>query len=169
MFINKIIYLPVVQTGLITVDGSNPSPRTSEIQRLPSNGIVAPSGEPDLRETLRMEGGAMGGRHPGEDIWSLNGVSDLPEKPWLKVDRGTAVQISLVNDTSFPHGIHLHGQHFFEIADGGSLGSLRDTSLVNARESRDILCVFDNPGKWLLHCHMLGHSATGMKTWVEVT
>ncbi|MEX0276723.1 MAG: hypothetical protein AB3N19_04330 [Ruegeria sp.] len=20
-----------------------------------------------------------------------------------------------------------------------------------------------------MHCHMLGHSATGMKTWVEVT
>ena len=155
--------------GSIAVDGSNPTPRTSGISPLPSNGVVKPSGEPAHRETLRMQGGAMGGQHPGEDIWSFNGVSDLPEEPWLKVDRGTAVQISLVNDTSFPHGIHLHGQHFFEIADDGSLGPLRDTSLVNARESRDILCVFDNPGKWLLHCHMLGHSATGMKTWVEVT
>jgi len=28
--------------------------------------------------------------------------------------------------------------------------------------------VFDNPGKWLLHCHMLSHQASGMKTWVEV-
>ena len=111
----------------------------------------------------------MGGQHPGEDIWSFNGVSDLPDQPWLKAERGTAVQISLVNDTSFPHGIHLHGQHFYEITDDGSLGAFRDTSLVNARESRDILCVFENSGKWLLHCHMLGHSATGMKTWVEVT
>jgi len=154
--------------GAITIDGSKPSKRTSAISPLPSNSIVAPSGEADRRETLRMQGGAMGGRHPGEDIWSFNGVSDLPDEPWLKIGQGTAVQMSLVNDTSFPHGIHLHGQHFFEIDDDGSLGPLRDTSLVNARESRDILCVFDNPGKWLLHCHMLGHSATGMKTWVEV-
>jgi len=155
--------------GTIAVDGSHPSPRTWEISPLPSNGVIKPSGEPARRETLRMQGGAMGGQHPGEDIWSFNGVSVLPDEPWLKVARGTVVQISLVNDTSFPHGIHLHGQHFFEVAEGGSLGPLRDTSLVNAGESKDILCVFDNSGKWLLHCHMLGHLATGMKTWVEVT
>ena len=155
--------------GSISAEGTDPSPRRSEIPSLPPNNIIKPSGEPDRRETLRMQGGAMGGQHPGEDIWSFNGVSDLPDQPWLKVNRGTAVQISLVNDTSFSHGIHLHGQHFYEVADDGSLGPLRDTSLVNAQECRDLFCVFDNPGKWLLHCHMLGHSATGMKTWVEVT
>ena len=154
--------------GAITIDGSNPSKRTSAISTLHSNGIAAPKGEADRRDILRMQGGAMGGHHPGEDIWSFNAVSDLPDEPWLKIGQGTAVQMSLVNDTSFPHGIHLHGHHFFEIDDDGSLGPLRDTSLVNARESRNILCVFDNPGKWLLHCHMLGHSATGMMTWVEV-
>ena len=155
--------------GAIAAEGSNPSPKNAEIPPLPSNSLTKPKGEPDRRETLRMQGGAMGGQHPGEDIWSFNGVSDLPDQPWLKVDRGTAVRITLVNDTSFPHGIHLHGQHFYEVNEDGSLGPLRDTSLVNVRESRDIVCVFDNPGKWLLHCHMLGHAATGMKTWVEVT
>ncbi|MEF2549182.1 multicopper oxidase domain-containing protein [Aurantimonas sp. E1-2-R+4] len=25
-----------------------------------------------------------------------------------------------------------------------------------------------NPGKWLLHCHMLEHQVAGMKTWFEV-
>ncbi|WP_368346447.1 multicopper oxidase family protein [Pelagovum sp. HNIBRBA483] len=155
--------------GTIAVEGANPSARNATILPLPSNGIAKPTEEPDRREILRMQGGAMGGQHPGEDIWSFNGVSDLTDEPWLKLDRGTTVQISLVNDTSFPHGIHLHGQHFYEVANDGSLGPLRDTSLVNARESRDIICVFDNPGRWFLHCHMLGHSATGMKTWVEVT
>ena len=111
----------------------------------------------------------MGGQHPGDDLWSLNGVSGLPDKPWLSVKRGTSVQITLANETSFPHGIHLHGQHFYEVAEDGSFGAFRDTSLVDPRTSRDILCVFDNPGKWLLHCHMLGHAATGMRTWIEVT
>ncbi|MEX0338019.1 MAG: multicopper oxidase family protein [Arenibacterium sp.] len=155
--------------GEIATVGANPAPRNSEIPPLPANGIPKPDKAPDRRELLLMQGGAMGGQHPGEDIWSLNGVSDLPEEPWLKVKRGTSVQITLENDTSFPHGIHLHGQHFFEVNKDESLGPLRDTSLVQARESRDILCVFDNPGKWLLHCHMLEHAASGMKTWVEVT
>lgn len=155
--------------GAIAVEGSNPSPRSVEISSLSLNNIAKPNGTADHRETLRLQGGAMGGRHSGEDIWSFNGVSDLPDDPWLKVERGTAAQISLVNDTSFPHGIHLHGQHFYELAEDGSPGPLRDTSLVNVRESRDILCIFDNPGKWLLHCHMLGHAVTGMRTWVEVT
>ena len=73
-----------------------------------------------------------------------------------------------MNDTRFPHGIHLHGHHFFEVGADGNLGALRDTTLVDAGETRDIVCVFDNPGNWLLHCHMLGHQAAGMKTWVEV-
>ncbi|MEE2816485.1 MAG: multicopper oxidase domain-containing protein, partial [Pseudomonadota bacterium] len=50
----------------------------------------------------------------------------------------------------------------------GALGDFRDTTLVNPGESRDILCVFDNPGKWMLHCHMLSHQASGMMSWVEV-
>ena len=155
--------------GVIDIDGSHPSPRVSEIAPLPPNNVTKPSVAPAQRKTLRMQGGAMGAQHGGEDIWSFNGVSNLPDQPWLKIERGTSVLISLVNDTSFPHGIHLHGQHFFEVTESGELGAMRDTSLVNARQSRDIICVFDNPGKWLLHCHMLEHAAAGMKTWVEVT
>ncbi len=154
--------------GEIRLEGANPMPRDTAIAPLPSNGLVEPSLVPDRRETLKMQGGAMGGAHPGEDIWSFNGLSDLPEAPWLKLAPGTTVQITLVNDTSFPHGIHLHGQHFHELDPDGNIGPLRDTTLINRQETRDILCVFDNPGKWLLHCHMLEHAATGMRTWIEV-
>ncbi len=155
--------------GTIAVDGENTDRRSSPISPLPPNVIAVPTGGADRRIALQMQGGAMGGQHGGEGIWSFNGVSDLPDDPLLKVESGTSAQISLINDTSFPHAIHLHGQHFFEVNEDGSLGPLRDTSLVARGESRDILCVFDNPGKWLLHCHMLGHAARGMKTWVEVT
>ena len=153
----------------INAEGSNPFPRTSPIVPLPPNNLATTNGDSDMHLTLRMQGGAMGGQHPGDDIWSFNGVSGLPAAPWFQVQRGTAVKMTLVNDTSFPHGIHLHGHHFHEVGGDGTLGPLRDTTLVEARASRDIICVFSNPGKWLLHCHMLGHSVTGMKTWVEVT
>ena len=26
----------------------------------------------------------------------------------------------------------------------------------------------DNPGKWMVHCHMLEHQAAGMAAWFEV-
>ncbi len=32
-----------------------------------------------------------------------------------------------------------------------------------------IAFVADNPGKWMIHCHMLDHQAAGMMTWFEVT
>jgi FtsP/CotA-like multicopper oxidase with cupredoxin domain len=35
-------------------------------------------------------------------------------------------------------------------------------------ETVQIAFVADNPGDWLLHCHMLEHSAGGMMTWLRV-
>jgi FtsP/CotA-like multicopper oxidase with cupredoxin domain len=137
---------------------------------------ISPLAAPDLPRpetpsqhlTLTMMGGAMGGRHGGANIWSFNDVSDLPIDPLGKFERGETVRLTFANDTAFPHGIHSHGHHFYEVAHDGGLGDLRDTTLVAAGESRDVLCVFDNPGRWLIHCHMLSHAIGGMRTWVEV-
>ena len=118
--------------------------------------------------TLAMQGGAMGGRHGGDDIWAFNDYSGLPDEPWQRYELGSTARINLRNDTAFPHGIHLHGHHFYELNEDGSPGHFRDTTLIMQNQSREILCVFDNPGKWLLHCHTLGHQASGMKTWIEV-
>lgn len=143
------------------------APRGTPIPALPAN-RVAPVTDPAQDLVLTMKGGAMGGRHGGDNIWSLNDVSDLQDEPFASFARGETARITLINDTSFPHGIHLHGHHFHEVAADGSLGDLRDTSFVNAGAQREIVCVFDNPGKWLLHCHMLSHQFGGMKTWVAV-
>ncbi|WP_299923783.1 multicopper oxidase family protein [uncultured Pelagimonas sp.] len=154
------------ELGRIEVEGENPNPIGGDIPTLPAANVATPD-TPVHDLTLTMQGGAMGGRHTGDDIWALNGHSGLPDTPFASFKRGETARIRLINDTAFPHGMHLHGHHFFEEADG-TLGDLRDTTLLNRNETRDILCVFDNPGKWLLHCHMLGHQAAGMKTWVEV-
>ena len=158
-------YFPL---GTIAVSGSNPAPLGGPVAPLPAPDIPTPDGKGAARHTLVMQGGAMGGRHGGSDFWAFNDRSGMPVEPWRRFARGETVRIALRNDTAFPHGIHLHGHHFHEIGEDGSLGHYRDTTLVDAQQSRDILCVFDNPGKWLLHCHTLGHQASGMKTWVEV-
>jgi len=157
------------ELGEIAIEGENPAADSSEIAALPASYAPQLAATPDRTLTLTMQGGAMGGRHDGDDIWSLNGVSGMTEAPWQVFSRGETVRITLVNETAFPHGIHLHGHHFHELDPDGTPGPLRDTTLLQRQQSRDILCVFDNPGKWLLHCHMLGHQASGMKTWVQVT
>jgi FtsP/CotA-like multicopper oxidase with cupredoxin domain len=132
---------------------------------------------------LIMKGGAMGGMLNavvnGEkmglqemmqsgQVWALNGVAGLPSDPFLTANQTESLRISLRNETAFPHAMHLHGHHFQEVLGDGSLGPFRDTLLVGVREARDIVFVAQNPGDWLIHCHMLGHQAAGMKTWIKV-
>jgi FtsP/CotA-like multicopper oxidase with cupredoxin domain len=58
--------------------------------------------------------------------------------------------------------------HFREVLESDALGPMRDTLLMDTAERREIAFVADNPGDWLLHCHMLSHAASGMMTWVRV-
>lgn len=155
------------ELGIIETAGTNVTRRPAPVDALPPHLVAAPV---EFRQhlTLRMMGGAMGGQHGGDNIWALNDVSDLQNAPFGSFQRGETAKITLVNDTSFPHGMHLHGHHFYELNDDGEVGDLRDTTLVFPNRSRDILCTFDNPGKWMLHCHMLSHALGGMRTWVEV-
>jgi FtsP/CotA-like multicopper oxidase with cupredoxin domain len=151
----------------LAVIGTNTMRQANPILALSPPDLPIPA-EPTQHLTLTMMGGAMGGRHGGDNIWAFNNVSDLQSDPFGRFARGETVRITMVNDTAFPHGIHLHGHHFYEVDEIGNLGDLRDTTLVDAGESRDVICVFDNPGRWLIHCHMLSHAVGGMRTWVNV-
>ncbi len=158
--------------------------RRSEPKPLPPNPVQNVIPGEDMRKLMMvMEGGAMGGLrdavYKGQrmsmrdlvtngQVWALNGVAGLPDAPWVRLSLGEKVQISLVNDTAFPHAMHLHGHHFREILPDGGFGPLRDTLLVNRGQRREIAFVADNPGKWLFHCHMLSHQTAGMKTWLQV-
>ena len=133
-----------------------------------------------VEATMLMEGGAMGGMrsatYQGREmdirvlvklgkVWAINGVVDLPEEPLLRVDRGTAVSLQIINDNGWPHAMHVHGHHF---VDDREPGVWRDTSLFARGEKSSLRFVADNPGKWLIHCHMTEHMAAGMVTWFQV-
>ena len=90
----------------------------------------------DLKEattlSLSMEGGAMGRMRSaslggelkpiGEIVeagyfWSFNGrVDGINGDPLARLDRGQNVRLKMVNDTAFPHAMHLHGIHFHTCA-----------------------------------------------------
>lgn len=153
--------------GRIVLEGQRDT-RFEPIAPLPANPVSAP-GTITQKAELMMQGGAGGGAHGGFGGWAFNNSSGLPNEPLIAARRGETVQIRMVNNTAFPHGIHLHGHHFWETDENGKRTYLRDTTLVNPGDSMTIVCVFDNPGVWMLHCHMLSHQADGMATWLQVS
>jgi FtsP/CotA-like multicopper oxidase with cupredoxin domain len=146
--------------------------------------------EPDLEAAweipLLMGGGAMGGMRSMMDgrtreelnqmmqdglFWVLNGKAGMGDEPMFKASRGDTILIESRNDTAFAHAMHLHGHHFRVLARNGKNlehPDWRDTFTTVPEETVRIAFVADNPGKWLIHCHMLGHAASGMTTWFEV-
>ncbi|MDJ0945935.1 MAG: multicopper oxidase family protein [Kiloniellales bacterium] len=139
-----------------------------------------------LRRELLMEGGAMGrmasarfkGRRMGlrelvdqGKAWAFNGTAGMTDEPLLRVERGRTAVIEMINDTAWPHALHLHGHHVRVVERDGSAQTetpWRDTVLLQRNEKASIAFLADNPGKWMLHCHMLEHQAAGMATWIEV-
>lgn len=153
-------------------------------QPLPANpNTDLPDLEKARRLRLHMGGGAMGRLRSAvfnqkrqafrqlidaNQFWALNDIVGMTDKPLAELSRDEPVRLEIVNDTSFPHAMHLHGMHFREIMANGHLGPLRDTLLTFAGETHEISFSAHNPGDWLFHCHMLSHAASGMMTWVRV-
>ena len=89
--------------------------------------------------------------------------------------RGELVRVRLVNLRNsihaMQHPIHLHGQRFLVLAVNGVAPRTRawkDTALLPAGAAVDILVQFDNPGRWMLHCHIAEHVESGMMMTFEV-
>ncbi|NIQ96773.1 MAG: multicopper oxidase domain-containing protein, partial [Desulfuromonadales bacterium] len=40
--------------------------------------------------------------------------------------------------------------------------------LMQRGETAEIAFIADNPGDWLIHCHMAEHADAGMMTWFRV-
>ena len=137
--------------------------------------------------SIRMQGGAMGNLSKAnldgveknfrtlatEDkkLWAFNKDIGSYEYLLATVKLNQVVILDVWNDTRWPHSMHLHGNHFFvkskEFKDNSDYIS-RDTYLMQAGEKAKLIFLADNPGKWLFHCHMLEHAASGMISYIDV-
>ena len=121
-----------------------------------------------------------------EDLMpEINRASDASNMVWKLVDRDTGkenweidwgfhvgdrVKIRLVNDMEqdhpMHHPFHVHGAGRFLVLarDGNAEANLvwKDTVLVRAGETVDILLDVTNPGLWMAHCHIAEHNQAGM-------
>lgn len=81
--------------------------------------------------------------------------------------------MAIETDIGLPHPIHLHGHDFFVLAQGtGSYDAdtavlntsnppRRDTALLPPSGYMVIAFETDNPGVWLMHCHIGWHTSQG--------
>ncbi|TID17902.1 putative urea active transporter 1 [Venturia nashicola] len=106
---------------------------------------------------------------------------------------GQVVEITIINDTPVPHPWHLHG-HSMQIIDRTYYGSRTPPNIIlpdnagvvhvptpilpKSPMRRDTVYVYpnggtltlrfraDNPGVWLLHCHIEWHVSAGMQATI---
>lgn len=83
---------------------------------------------------------------------------------------GELVKLRLSNERrvlhAMQHPIHIHGQRFLVLTVNGVPGDnlvWKDTLLLPAGATADILLELSNPGSWMLHCHIAEHLDSGMK------
>ena len=136
---------------------------------------------------IHMQGGAMGNLSKAkingvekdfrtlafEDkkLWAFNKNIGSYDYLIAKISKNDVVVLNVWNDSRWHHAMHLHGNHFFVKSKEFIKKSdyiLRDTYLMRPGERSELIFVADNIGKWLFHCHMLEHAASGMVGFIEV-
>ena len=151
---------------------------------------LVPSDAPQVPASEPHEGAAHSHDHGDgleweDEMLEINRVSDPTNMIWQLIDRetgavngaiswaftvGDRVKIRLVNqmDSDHPmhHPFHVHGAGRFLVLsrDGEPEANLvwKDTVLLRAGETVDILLDVSNPGLWMAHCHIAEHNQGGM-------
>jgi FtsP/CotA-like multicopper oxidase with cupredoxin domain len=127
-----------------------------------------------------------------DDMVEVNRMTTPANMRWKIVDRetgaentaidwrfrvGDRIKIRLLNemagDHPMHHPFHVHGAGRFLVLsrDGVTEPNLvwKDTVLVRAGETVDILLDVTNVGRWMAHCHIAEHHESGMMFSFEVT
>lgn len=98
---------------------------------------------------------------------SATGKSNMDIDWTLKKDQ--PVKIEIYNDPNsmhpMQHPIHFHGQRFLVVSINGVKQTnlvWKDTVLIPAGTTVDILIDPSNPGVWMAHCHISEHLQAGM-------
>lgn len=105
------------------------------------------------------------------NFFTINGRSGPYLTP-LVVRLGSRVRIRFMNLSAMDnHPMHLHGHTFWMTGtEGGRIPESAwvpsNNVLVGVGQSRDVEFIANNPGDWMLHCHILHHMMNHMVSMV---
>jgi hypothetical protein len=105
------------------------------------------------------------------NFFTINGRSGPYVTP-LVVRLGSRVRIRFMNLSAMDnHPMHLHGHTFW--ITGTEAGRIPESAwipsnnvLVSVGQSRDVEFIANNPGDWMIHCHILHHMMNHMVSMV---
>ena len=121
---------------------------------------------PAARATQTLRGGEF-----GTDLFLMNGHIHEAIPP-IVVKEGDQVLIRLINAGTLAHPFHTHGHSFKIVATDGNpvpkaAQLTKDTVLIAPGERYDLVFEANNPGVWMVHCHIENHAANGMMTVIQ--
>ncbi|RRI03585.1 multicopper oxidase family protein [Mesorhizobium tamadayense] len=128
---------------------------------------------------LKGAGGMMGMTMPGMNggaAWAINGMSMTGDghagmAPQFMLERGATCLLTMRNETAWWHPMHVHGFSLSVLSRNGEPVPHRqwqDTVLLAPKDTVDCAFVADNPGDWMLHCHVADHQMAGLMTVFRV-
>ena len=144
---------------------------------LPPNPVAKPDLCNPVRHHLTIAGGMMGMGIAADGqpaaIWGIEDRHRMNDgmMPIFTIPRGRTALITLDNQTSFWHPMHLHGYSFTVLSRNGVRARypyLRDTVILRPKDRVEIAFVADNPGDWMFHCHVIEHQSNGLMTVIRV-
>ena len=97
------------------------------------------------------------------NFFTINGKA-YPATETVNIKQGETVLVRFIGTSSaFSHPMHIHGGPFRIIETDGNpvppaAQLLKDTVNVSPGERYDVLWTAREPGRWLLHCHILHHT-----------
>lgn len=125
-----------------------------------------------------------------DDMEQMNAMSNTKMITWKLIDqetkqenmnikwqfkKGDKIKLKFINDAKsqhpMQHPIHIHGQKFLVLSTNGVQSQnlvWKDTVLVQTGDVVEVLVDFENPGDWMLHCHIPEHMEAGMMTTFKV-
>lgn len=96
-----------------------------------------------------------------ENVFSIDG-KPYPNAPQITVKKGQRVRLRFINASAEEfHTMHLHGYTYEVVArDGNPLAQPEklNTLSIGPGETADVSFIANNPGDWMLHCHILDHT-----------
>lgn len=127
----------------------------------PTESVSPDPGRTDLTYVFAGDGTAE---------WLINGEA-WPDITVSTATLGSPTVIEARNLSATEHPFHLHG-HAFEVLSVDGVAPqhrmVEDTFNLAIRGTARFLLNPDNPGDWMLHCHLLAHEEGGMMTVLRV-
>ena len=163
------------RTLVVLTTKGEPLPPAPPVARLAPNPLlpVRIPLERSLRRDVVLGAAVRSGTAGISGAWMINGVTSdgTSGPPLFATRRGSTVTLTIVNKTSVPQQMHIHG-HVWRLLhdlDDGWDPYWRDSLLLAPGKTKHAAFIADNPGKWALCSSVADRQVAGLATWFQVT